>query len=182
MRSILDTSVLLDPVSGAIDGELAISAATLAELHFGVPVARTDAIRAVRLRRVGEIERTFEALPLDAGVARQYSRLAAAVVAAGRQPSTRVMDLLIAATAVAHDARLITHNASDLAGLETLVQIVAVADLLTLLRHPTSPAAAPKSTVRTGNPVENGAVVGGRDGSDHRRTKVGRVGTSPTVR
>jgi toxin FitB len=36
------------------------------------------------------------------------------------------MDLLIAATAAAHGARLITRNASDLVGIEHLVEIVAL--------------------------------------------------------
>ena len=34
------------------------------------------------------------------------------------------MDLLIAATALAHGARLLTRNPSNLAGLEDLLQIV----------------------------------------------------------
>ncbi len=58
------------------------------------------------------------------------SRLAAAVVAAGPQPRARTMDLLIAATAAtaaAHGARLYTRNAADLAGLEDLVEVVALA-------------------------------------------------------
>jgi predicted nucleic acid-binding protein len=36
------------------------------------------------------------------------------------------MDLLIAATAHAHSARLYTRNAHDLSGLEDLVEIVSV--------------------------------------------------------
>jgi len=36
------------------------------------------------------------------------------------------MDLLIAATAHAHGARLYTRNAADLVGIEHLVDIVAV--------------------------------------------------------
>ena len=47
----------------------------------------------------------------------------AAVVAAGRQPRARVMDLLIASTAHAHEARLYTRNPSDLIGLEDLLDI-----------------------------------------------------------
>jgi predicted nucleic acid-binding protein len=50
--------------------------------------------------------------------------VAAAVVAAGGQPRLRVMDILIAATAHAHGARLYTRNAADLAGIEDLVEIV----------------------------------------------------------
>jgi len=46
MRSILDTSVLLGPNPGEIQGEIAISTVSLAELHFGVLVARSDDIRA----------------------------------------------------------------------------------------------------------------------------------------
>ncbi len=62
------------------------------------------------------------AYPGDDEVARSYGRLAAAVASVGRKPRGRVMDVLIAATAHAHGARLYTRNAADLRGLE----IVAV--------------------------------------------------------
>ena len=52
-------------------------------------------------------------------IADSYTRLAARVVETGRQPRARVTDLLIAATAHAHDAAIYTRNADDLAGLET---------------------------------------------------------------
>jgi predicted nucleic acid-binding protein len=71
-------------------------------------------------------ERSFAALPVEESVAASYGRLAAAVVASGRRPRSRVMDLLIAATAHAHSARLYTRNADDLAGLEDLIDIVSV--------------------------------------------------------
>lgn len=127
MKTILDTSVLLGPAPEPIDGELAISTGSLAELHFGVLVARSDAVRGERLRRLGLIERAFDALPMDDAVAHHYGRLAAATLAIGRQPRARVIDLIIAATAAAHGARLFTRNAGDLTGLDELVEVVAVA-------------------------------------------------------
>jgi len=126
MRALLDTSVLVASSPGPLEGELAISTVSLGELHFGVLVASSDEVRAERLRRIATLERTFSALPVDAAVARHYGRLAAAVVAAGRAPRARAMDLLIAATAVAHGARLYTRNAEDLRGLEDLVEVVAL--------------------------------------------------------
>lgn len=126
MRAVLDTSVLLGPQPEPIAGELAISSASLAELHFGVLVARSPTVRAERLRRLGAVERAFEALPVDTAVARAYGSLAAGVVQAGRQPRGRGLDLLIAATAMAHSARLYTRNAADLVGVEHLVEVVAL--------------------------------------------------------
>ena len=126
MKALLDTSVLIATDVPALDGELAISAASLAELHFGVLVAADRAIRAERLRRLSALQRKFDALPVDDEVATSYGQLAAAVVGTGRQPRSRVMDLLIAATAHAHGARLYTRNPADLVGLEHLIEIVAV--------------------------------------------------------
>ncbi|MGH3523471.1 MAG: VapC toxin family PIN domain ribonuclease, partial [Mycobacterium sp.] len=82
--------------------------------------------RAERLRRLTVLEHLFDPLPVDAEVARSYGMLAAAVTRAGRKPRARVADLLIAATAHAHQARLYTRNLADLRGLETLIEIVAV--------------------------------------------------------
>lgn len=126
MRALLDTSVVIATDVPELEGDLAISAVTLAELHFGVLVTRDAAIRAERLRRLISLQRGFDALPVDDAVAASYGHLAAAVVAAGRQPRSRVMDLLIAATAHAHSARLYTRNAGDLAGLSGLIDITPV--------------------------------------------------------
>jgi predicted nucleic acid-binding protein len=126
LKAVLDTSLLVATDVGPLEGELAISAASLAELHFGVLVTADPAIRAERLRRLVALQRTFDALPVDDDVAASYGQLAAAVVAAGRQPRSRAMDILIAATAHAHGARLYTRNASDLAAIEGLIEIVPV--------------------------------------------------------
>ncbi len=126
MKALLDTSVLIATDVPALDGELAVSAVSLAELHFGVMVTADAATRAERLRRLTVLQRSFDALPIDDAVAASYGRIAAAVVNAGRQPLSRAFDLLIAATAHAHQARLYTRNAGDLVGLEDLLEIVTV--------------------------------------------------------
>ena len=126
MKAVLDTSVLLATDVSQLEGELAISSASLAELHFGVLVTADPAIRAERLRRLALLQRTFDALPVDDDVAASYGQLAAAVAGMGRQPRARVMDLLIAATAHAHGARLYTRNATDLIGVDHLVEVISV--------------------------------------------------------
>ena len=126
MRAVLDTSVLVATDVPPLDGELAISAASLAELHFGVLVTADATVRAERLRRLAALERTFQPLAIDDRVAASYGQLAAAVVSAGRQPRSRVFDLLIAATAYTHGARLYTRNGTDLVGIEHLVEIVNI--------------------------------------------------------
>jgi predicted nucleic acid-binding protein len=125
-RAVLDTSVIIGPRAVPVPGLVAISAVTLAELHFGVLVAKTPSVRAERLRRLSVIQRRFDALPVDESVAASYGVLASAVVDAGRQPRRRTMDLLIAATAHAHAATLYTRNPDDFAGLEDLITVVTV--------------------------------------------------------
>ena len=122
MRALLDTSVLIgadDP--GQLEG--GISAASLAELHFGALVARDDDERARRALRLGVIEATFEPFPINAAVAREWGRLAAAVRTRGGQPRRRALDLAIAATASVHNVPLLTHNLSDLQLIDDLVDV-----------------------------------------------------------
>jgi predicted nucleic acid-binding protein len=109
-----------------LEGELAISVVSVVELQFGVLVTADSAIRAERLRRLSRLQRRFDPLPVDDDVAMSYGQLAAAVTESGRQPRSGVMDLLIAATAHAHGARLYTRNAADLVGTEHLLDIVSV--------------------------------------------------------
>lgn len=126
MRAVLDTSVLIAGGIGPLDGDLAISAVSLAEIHFGVLVAQDEVERARRLRLLTGLERSFDALPVDDAVAASFGQLAAAVASVGRQPRARSMDLLIAATAHAHGARLYTRNAGDLRGADDLLEIVTI--------------------------------------------------------
>jgi predicted nucleic acid-binding protein len=125
-RGVLDTSVLIAEDVAVIPGELAISVLSVAELHYGVLVATSEQARAARLSRLIRVQRHFDPLPVDEAVAESYGQIAAHVVAIGRKPRARTMDLLIAATAHAHGARLYTRNVDDFAGLEDFVTVVRV--------------------------------------------------------
>ena len=121
-RAILDTSVLIAPV-GRMAGEFAISAASIAELQFGVLIAADPAVRANRLRRLSRIQGDFTALPMDESVAISYGQIAAETVRVGRQPRRRQFDLVIAATAHAHGVSLVTRNVKDFEHLRDLVVV-----------------------------------------------------------
>ena len=126
-RVLLDTSVLIGDDVVERDEELAISAVSLAELHYGVlRPGLSDSQRADRLARLSRVQRTFDALPVDEAVAEAYGRLAAQATVTGRQPPRRVADLLIAATAYVHGAHLLTRNPDDVAGLENYVSVIAL--------------------------------------------------------
>jgi predicted nucleic acid-binding protein len=122
VRALLDTSVLVGAGSpGDLEG--AISAASVAELHFGVLVTRDPDERARRAQRLGVIEATFDPLPIDAAVGREWGRLAAAIAERGGRPRRRAMDLAIAATANVAGVPLMTHNDADLRLIADLVDV-----------------------------------------------------------
>jgi predicted nucleic acid-binding protein len=64
--------------------------------------------RARRLRTLSFVETLYEPLPVDAAVARAFAELAADARRAGRRP--KIMDLWIAATAVAHQLPVYTQD------------------------------------------------------------------------
>jgi predicted nucleic acid-binding protein len=123
-RVLLDTSVLIG-AGIPEDLEGAISVASLAELHFGTLVAIDPDERALRAQRLGVIEATFDPLPVDAAIAREWGRLAAAVSERGGQPRRRTVDLVIAATANIHGVPLLTADTADLAIIDDLVDVQA---------------------------------------------------------
>lgn len=129
-RGILDTSVVvdLDQIDPErLPHEVAVSAITMAELAAGPHATRDAAERARRQDRLQRAEAAFDPLPFDNEAARAYGRIYAAVSAKGRKVrGPRVVDLLIAATACAHDLPLYTRNARDVSGLDDLVEIVGV--------------------------------------------------------
>jgi len=137
-QGMLDTNILIlrrwiDP--DELPDEMAISAITLAELSAGPHEVRGNdeqdsydefAERARRLDVLQRAESEFDPVPFDAEAARIYGRLTAAVIASGRKPRRRVVDLMIASTAVAERMPLFTTNPGDFTGLETLIEIVPV--------------------------------------------------------
>jgi predicted nucleic acid-binding protein len=121
MRFLIDTSVLIGAERpGKREG--AISVASIAELHFGVLVAADDDERARRAQRLGVVEATFDPLPVDAAVAREWGRLSAAISTRGGQPRRRAVDLVIAATANVHGVPLLTRD-GDFSLIADLVDV-----------------------------------------------------------
>jgi predicted nucleic acid-binding protein len=62
----------------------------------------------------------------ELSAARIYGNLSALVIAAGRNPRPRRLDLMIAATAVVHQLPLFTRNSDDFKSLESQLDVVSV--------------------------------------------------------
>lgn len=137
-QGLLDTNIVIlrkwiNPAE--LPEEMAISAITLAELSAGPhEVRRNDeqdrydeqAERARRLEILQRAESEFDPVPFDAEAARIYGRVSAAVIAAGRKPRSRAVDLMIAATAIAERLPLYTTNPTDFTGLDSLMTVIPV--------------------------------------------------------
>jgi predicted nucleic acid-binding protein len=126
-RGLLDTSVVIDLgriETDALPAEVAVSAVTMAELAAGPHATADPAERARRQELLQRAEATFAPLPFDANSARAYGLICAAVSAQGRKArGRRVVDLLIAATALAGGLPLYTRNPDDFRGLSRLLDV-----------------------------------------------------------
>lgn len=113
-RAIADTSLFIARetdrplVPYAEDLEIAVSIVTIAELEMGVLAAAEPRSRAARLRTLRDAEQ-LNALPVDRAVASAFAALTVEMRAAGRG-RLGVQDAWIAATAMAHDAELLTQD------------------------------------------------------------------------
>ena len=122
---LLDTSTLIllarvsDP--STLPDIPAISAVTLAELSVGPLVAKTEEERAARQAHLQLAEADFDPIPFDSSAARAFAVVAQSYRDAGRKPSARAFDALIAATAISRDLPLHTCNPADFAGIPHLV-------------------------------------------------------------
>lgn len=111
MEAIVDTSVLLGPEPSAgtrPPDDVAISVVTLAELWLGALLADALDERASRLALLSEVQRCFEAVPVDGAVARGYAELMAAARRRGVRP--RPFDAVIAATAMIRNVPVYTRD------------------------------------------------------------------------
>src|SRR5258707_1333068 len=99
--------------------DISISTLTLAELTSGPLASEDDLERARRQERLQRFESGVDSLAFTAECARAYGHVYAAEMTSGRKPrGVRAVDLMIAATALAHDLPLYTLNARDLRSLD----------------------------------------------------------------
>jgi tRNA(fMet)-specific endonuclease VapC len=123
-RGLLDTNTLIllpvisDPTS--LPDEPVISTVTLAELSVGPLVAATEDERARRQAHLQQAEADFDPIPFDAAAARSFGQVAASLRKAGRKPTARAFDAMIAAVARANDLPLYTCNPRDFADIDGL--------------------------------------------------------------
>jgi len=120
VNALLDTSVFIAresgrPLAALPEGAVtAVSVITVAELRVGVLTADDPTVRSTRLATLESANRHHLPLPADEPVVEQFARLVALLTPAGKNP--RVMDTLIAATALAHGAVIVSRD-DDFEGL-----------------------------------------------------------------
>ena len=113
MRALLDTSFFVATESGRPLGEMQgvteteVSVVTLAELTVGVLMADDDD-RSARVATLSAVESTWDPLPIDAEVARQFARIVASLRAGGRR--VPILDALVAATAIVEQIPVVTQD------------------------------------------------------------------------
>lgn len=123
MAWLLDTSVAIllrdadskaDELLGALDSVPALSVVTQVELEGGVR-AKPD-LAAKRRAALDALLATLPVLPFDADCAAAYRRIVEATGFSRR----KVIDRMIAATALVHGLRVITLNGADFADVPGL--------------------------------------------------------------
>ena len=122
---LLDTNILIQPPDVWPDDSFGSSIISLAELHFGVQLARDEQTRELRTRRLAVLRTTFEWLQFDEYAAQSYGILAETVWRS-RPAHSRSKDIMIAAQAHALGVPLMTRNPKDFTLVSDLVHVIAV--------------------------------------------------------
>ena len=123
MGLVIDTNVFIDAENGRLDltsldtfsdnGDVYIAAITVSELLTGVHLARTADIRIRRSAFAEGIIAKLPVLEFNEEVARCYGELYAHFLRPRAKATTKVHDLQIAATCIAHGFAVLTSNVAD---------------------------------------------------------------------
>lgn len=126
VKAILDTNMLIAEKISHEGYEASVSSLSWAELGYGVRSAVDPVLHARRQSHLIRMRNELGAgIPFDDAAAKAYETVCGLVLANGRKVRGRSIDLMIAATAAAHGAAVITRNTDDFAGLEGFITIVA---------------------------------------------------------
>lgn len=110
---LLDTSVFIARETGRPLGSLpergALSVVTLGELQLGVLAATTDSTRARRGDTLA-LARAADPIPISEAVMSAWARLVNDCNAAGINRTVKLLDALIAATAIEHGLPVVTQD------------------------------------------------------------------------
>ncbi len=125
VRAILDTNLLVAEALSQRQFDVAISSLSWAELEYGVRKAADPVERARRESRIARLRTVLgPGIPFDDAAADAYGTICGLVLASGREVRGRAIDLMIAATAAAHSAVVLTRNVDDFTGLDGFVTIL----------------------------------------------------------
>jgi predicted nucleic acid-binding protein len=128
---LLDTSVFIARETGREMADLpprvAVSVVTIGELQLGVLAADDRSIRARRADTLA-LARMADPIPVSEGVMAAWARLVADCRAAGIQRAVKLLDALIAATAVEHGLPVVTLDGDyeQMARVHAPLDVVAV--------------------------------------------------------
>jgi predicted nucleic acid-binding protein len=110
---LLDTSVFIAREDGRPLGDLpdkvAVSAVTIGELQLGLLNADDDGVRARRADTLA-LARAADPIPIGEAIMVSWARLVADCRQAGIQRTVKLVDALIAATAIEHGLPVVTQD------------------------------------------------------------------------